>query len=77
MKKIFWRSAFGISNLFLLLGIAAIVKGDVEGRDEISFMCAYLSFFAATTLFAKFQLSKILPKDNVRHRPAGDGFGGR
>ncbi len=45
---------FCVCGVFILLGFATIIKGDIENAKEGWIMIAYLSFFSLIMLFTKF-----------------------
>lgn len=53
MKRIIALVLLSVSIVFFILGLATIVKGDVNGMQESLFMSVYLIFFAATAFLGK------------------------
>ncbi|HMI77620.1 MAG TPA: hypothetical protein VK484_02445 [Ferruginibacter sp.] len=53
MKQKILTAIFIICAIFILMGVATILKGDIENAKEALIMAAYLFFFLSAMLIIK------------------------
>ncbi len=63
MKSVISNIFFFSSAIFIMMGIATIIKGDIEGSREGIFMAAFILFFCSIMVIAKWsKFLKLLSK---------------